>query len=158
MKIIQEHGESPKMGGQAKGFVAFLAVIAVVIPILLGVVLVHGSLPLPTTSTAATSTSSAAPNTITIPQGAGSAAQLNFSPSTMTVASGTTLTFVDQDNSAPHNVYFTSVPSGATISQNPSSVLMQGDTYTVTLTTPGTYHYECQFHSGWMQGTITVTG
>jgi plastocyanin len=95
-------------------------------------------------------------STITIPQGAGTG--LNFSPSSLTVSSGTTITWVDHDTSATHNVYFTSVPSGAsTPSPNPSPNLNNGNTFSVTLTTPGTYHYECQYHSGWMQGTITVT-
>jgi plastocyanin len=34
--------------------------------------------------------------------------------------------------------------------------MVKGDTYTVTLTTPGTYDYECQFHASWMLGVITV--
>jgi cytochrome c oxidase subunit 2 len=98
---------------------------------------------------------------VILPQGA--SAGLNFSPSTLTVASGTTVTFVDQDTGAPHNVWFTSVPSGAT---NPNTAAGQssyytmtaGDSVSFTLTTPGVYHYECQFHTGWMQATITVTG
>jgi plastocyanin len=95
---------------------------------------------------------------IAMPQGAGSGA--NFSPSTLTVASGTTITWTDQDNVAPHNVYFTSIPGGAT-NPNPAAgppTMTMGDTYSVTLTTPGTYDFECQFHVAWMQGTITVTG
>jgi plastocyanin len=55
-----------------------------------------------------------------------------------------------------HNVAFTSVPSGAT-TPGVSPNLNKGSTYQVTLTTPGVYKYECQYHSGWMQGTITVT-
>lgn len=92
-----------------------------------------------------------------MPQGAGTGA--NFSPSRLTVSSGTTITWVDHDTSAPmHNIYFTSVPSGAAMpSPNPSLNLTNGDTFSVTLTTPGNYHYECQYHSSWMHGTITVT-
>jgi plastocyanin len=69
-----------------------------------------------------------------------------------------TINFVDQDSIAPHNVYFTSIPAGAT-SPNPSGgppTLLKGETFSVTLTTPGTYDFECQFHSTWMQGVITV--
>jgi cytochrome c oxidase subunit 2 len=92
--------------------------------------------------------------TVTIPLGAGSG--LNFSPSALTVSSGTTITFVNQDT-ATHNVDFTSMPAGASIpGGTPSGNLKQGDTYTVTLTTPGTYTYVCDYHN-WMQGTITVT-
>ena len=80
-----------------------------------------------------------------------------FSPSTLSVSSGTTITFTDQDSSATHNVHFTSVPSGASMpSPNPSPNLKQGDTYTVTLTTAGTYTFVCDYHN-WMKGTITVT-
>ncbi|MDG6926223.1 MAG: cupredoxin domain-containing protein [Nitrososphaerota archaeon] len=106
-----------------------------------------------------TSTSITGPTqTVYLPLGAGGPQQLNFSPATLTVAAGTTITFVDQDTYAPHDVYFTSVPAGASVPTNPSPVLTNGDTFTVTLTTPGTYHYECQFHPLWMQATIVVTG
>ncbi len=120
----------------------------------------------PSTSTATTSVSTA-PTTVTVvmPQGVGSDQSLNFQPSSIHVTIGVnnTITFKDQDNTAPHNVWFTSIPSGAT---NPNSAagqssfyqLTNGDSVTYTLTTPGTYKFECQFHSGWMQGTITVTG
>ncbi len=122
----------------------------------------------PSTNTGTASTSvSTAPNTVTVimPQGVGSDQSLNFQPSSIHVTIGVnnTITFKDQDNTAPHNVWFTSVPSGAA---NPNSAagqtsfyqLTNGDSVTYTLTTPGTYDFECQFHSTWMQGTITVTG
>lgn len=109
-------------------------------------------------STTASASGNGPTTVVDLPQGAGGLQKLNFSPSTLSVTSGTTIQFVDQDNSAPHNVYFTSVPAGAT---NPNGsgppIMTQGSTYSVTLTTPGTYTYECQFHSAWMQGTITVT-
>lgn len=107
------------------------------------------------TSTSSGSSTSAAGATITIPQGAGTGK--NFSPNTLTVTAGTTITFVDDDSLATHNVYFTSMPSGATISPNPSPDLIKGDSFTVTLTVPGTYNFVCQYHSSWMTGTITVT-
>ena len=155
--------ENQKLGGTAKAVIVVLIIIAIVIPIALGSVLVNGSIPLPTKTTAAasTSTGSASSDTVFLPQGASTG--LNFSPSTLTVASGTTITFMDQDTGAPHTVWFTSVPAGAT---NPNTAggqssyytLTAGDSVTFTLTTPGVYHYECQFHTGWMQATITVTG
>jgi plastocyanin len=93
-----------------------------------------------------------------MPQGAGSGK--NFAPASITVVVGVnnTIEWIDQDSIAPHNVYFTTVPNGAT-NPNPAGgppTLVKGDTYTVTLTTPGTYDYECQFHSTWMLATITV--
>ena len=48
------------------------------------------------------------------------------------------------------------VPSGAS-TPGSSPNLSTGDTFQATLTTPGTYHYECQYHSSWMQGVIVVS-
>jgi predicted lipoprotein with Yx(FWY)xxD motif/plastocyanin len=113
------------------------------------------------TTTTSSASSSSAPSggaqTIAMPQGVGSDTSLNFSPSTLTVASGTTVTFSDQDTSAPHNVVWTSQPSGASAPNSPI-VMTNGNTFTVTLTVPGTYTYNCQYHSAWMKGTITVSG
>ena len=152
--------ESPKMGGGAKGFVAIIVIIGIIVPIFLGYALVKGlpySLPQPGNSQ--TSTTGGSGNVVLLPQGAGGPQKLNFNPPTLTVASGTMIEFMDQDNSAPHNVYFMTLPSGATNPNGASPpILHQGMSYNVTLTTPGTYTYECQFHPGWMQGTIVVTG
>jgi plastocyanin len=154
------------MGGQAKAVVAVLVVVAILIPVLLGLVLVHGSLPLPTPSSPATSTgtSSSSSAVVIMPQGIGSDQNLNFQPATihLTVGVNNTVTFKDEDTTAPHNVWFTAVPSGATnpntaAGQNSFYQMNNGDSVSYTLTTPGTYSYECQFHSTWMHGTITVT-
>ncbi|MDG6926132.1 MAG: cupredoxin domain-containing protein [Nitrososphaerota archaeon] len=116
-----------------------------------------------TSSTTSTTSSSAsvAAVAVVIPQGAGSG--LNFSPSKITVVVGvnSTVNFVDQDSLAPHNVWFTSIPSGATnpntaAGQSSGYVMLKGQSVSYTLTTPGTYDYNCQFHSSWMQGVITV--
>lgn len=151
-----------KPGAGAKTAIVIVIIIAIVVPVVLGFALTSKDpyfLNAPTKpSSGGTSTGTAPPNTVYLPLGAGGAQENNFSPSSLTVSSGTTITFIDQDTDAPHNIYFTSMPSGASISANPSATLTNGDQYTVTLTTPGTYHFECQFHPGWMQGTITVTG
>jgi plastocyanin len=93
---------------------------------------------------------------VIIPQGTGTNETLNFAPSSITVVVGVnnTVTWVDNDTSAPHNVVSISVPQGATPfgSQN----LNAGGTYTVTLTVPGTYRYECSIHPIWMFGVIVV--
>jgi len=95
--------------------------------------------------------------TINLPSGVGTNQQLNFSPATTSVTSGTTVMFVNQDT-AVHNIDFTVLPSGASIAGGtPSTNLKQGNSYSVVLTTPGTYSYICDYHS-WMKGTITVTG
>jgi plastocyanin len=93
--------------------------------------------------------------TVTLPSGVGGNQQLNFSPPTLSVAAGTTITFQDQDSSATHNVDFQTGPSGATL-PSVSPNLKEGSTFQVTLTTPGTYTYVCDYHA-WMKGTITVT-
>jgi cytochrome c oxidase subunit II len=118
------------------------------------------TMPASTTTTAASNSSSTsgtgATASIILPSGVGNDQSLNFQPSTLTVAAGTTITFVDQDNSAIHDVDFMTGPSGATLPST-SSNLKDGDTFTVTLTTPGTYTYVCDYHT-WMKGSITVTG
>ncbi len=159
---------STKMSGSTKAVLALVVVIAIVIPIVLGTVLVTGAtgaggplgLPSKTATAPSTSTSSSSisgqTQSVTIPAGAGNGA--NFSPSTLTVTSGTTITFTNQDTGVTHNVDFQTVPAGSTVTAGTTSPnLKGGNSYSVTLTTPGTYTYVCDFHS-WMKGTITVTG
>jgi plastocyanin len=92
-----------------------------------------------------------------MPSGVGGNQQLNFSPVTATVIVGfnNTITFTN-DDSAVHNVDFSTVPSGSTVPAGDTSPnLKQGQTWTITLTTPGTYTYACDFHA-WMRATIIV--
>jgi len=37
-----------------------------------------------------------------------------------------------------------------------SGILNQGQTFTLTLTVPGTYRFYCTIHPTWMRGTIVV--
>jgi plastocyanin len=72
-----------------------------------------------------------------------------FSPSTLTVAAGTTVTWVNRDGDA-HSVEsrdkgFTSSP-----------LLNTGEKYSYTFTTPGTYAYYCGVHAS-MTGKVVVT-
>lgn len=92
---------------------------------------------------------------VAIPNGIGSNQALNFNPKTITVVVGVnnTIQWTNQD-SAAHTVTSTSVPSGA--SSFDSGNLNAGATFTVTLTTPGTYQYHCTIHPAWMTGTIIV--
>ena len=108
-----------------------------------------------TGSTGSTGSGSSGSVTITIPQGVGNNQALNFSPVTLTVAPGTTITFVDQDSTATHNVDFTSGPSGASLPPT-SPNLKNGQTYQVSLTAAGTYDYHCDYHA-WMTASITVS-
>ncbi len=94
---------------------------------------------------------------VKVVSGTGSSSALNFSPASMTVVVGVnnTITWENSDSVA-HTVTFTSAPSGVSASAltDPNN-LAAGGTYTVTLTTPGTYQYHCTIHS-WMTATITV--
>lgn len=72
----------------------------------------------------------------------------SFSPSSLTVKAGTTVTWTNQD-SASHTV------TGDTTGPA-SGTLDKGATYSYTFSTPGTYPYHCAFHPN-MRGTITVT-
>lgn|SRR5690349_3084040 len=76
-------------------------------------------------------------------------ADMSFSPRTLTVTAGTTVTWVNRDGDA-HSVEsrgkgFTSSP-----------LLSTGEKYSYTFTTPGTYEYYCAVHAS-MTGKIVVT-
>jgi len=98
------------------------------------------------------------------PQGAGPAAapaaatsqsimimNYAFSPSSLTVAPGTTVTWTNMDT-APHTV---TVTSGPVKFNSPN--LQKGDTYSFTFTAAGTYKYYCAVHPD-MTAAVTVTG
>src|SRR5215210_8604443 len=75
-----------------------------------------------------------------------------FNPPNITVAPGTTVTWVNNDQ-APHTVTATD-PAGAF----DSGTLQPGQSFSVTFTQPGTtYAYYCVIHPS-MTGTVTVTG
>jgi plastocyanin len=75
-------------------------------------------------------------------------ANFAFNPSTLTVKVGTTVTWTNAD-SAPHTVT-------ANDGSFASGDLNQGDSFSFTFTTAGTYAYHCGVHPG-MKATITVT-
>lgn len=92
---------------------------------------------------------------IAIPFGVGSIESLNFQPSGITVVVGVNNTIVWNDLDAEqHTVTSLSVPAGA--AKFDSGILNQGQTFTVTLTVPGTYRFYCTIHPTWMRGTIVV--
>jgi len=117
------------------------------------------------TSTTSTSTTpiitcpSAQCVNVTMPSGAssepsgytaGQKTTYGFAPDTITVVIGVNNTvFFTNDDAAPHTA--TSDTAGVF----DSGTLTSGQNYQVTLTTPGTYTYHCNFHP-WMQGTIIV--
>ena len=70
-----------------------------------------------------------------------------FSPQTLTVSAGTTVTWKNLDGE-PHTVR-------GTDEQVRSSALDQSDSYSVKFDKPGTYKYGCSIHPS-MSGTIVV--
>jgi plastocyanin len=159
---------SEKMSGSTKAVLVLVLIIAIVIPIALSAVLINGSFALPakTTATSSTSTTSSAsgPGTATVVIPAGAGGGLNFTPATATVIIGVnnTIIFTNQDTGVTHNIDFQTVPTGSNVtagytSPNLKSPAGAGQTWSVTLTTPGTYTYVCDYHN-WMKGTITVKG
>jgi plastocyanin len=109
-------------------------------------------------STSTTSSSSAAPANalpVSIVKGAGNPQSTQwFAPDPVTVVVGvnSTLTWTNDDTSA-HTVTSVTVPAG--VATFNSGIISAGGTYTLTLTTPGTYDYYCSLHP-WMKGTIIV--
>lgn len=72
-----------------------------------------------------------------------------FSPQVLTVPVGTTVTWTNEDMTQ-HTVY-------SNDKTFVSDILAQGDTFSFTFDTPGTYDYICSLHPN-MTGQIVVTG
>ena len=72
-----------------------------------------------------------------------------FTPASVTIAVGGTVTWTN-DDSAPHNV------TSNTGAFPASPTLTPGQVFSHTFTTAGTFGYNCTFHSG-MNGTVIVT-
>jgi plastocyanin len=75
---------------------------------------------------------------------------LTFNPSSLTVASGTEVTWRDGSDT-PHTV--TSDPSAT---ESFDADISGGGTFSRTFNTAGSYPYHCELHSG-MTGTVTVS-
>ena len=73
-----------------------------------------------------------------------------FSPASLTVKAGTTVTWTNKDSDA-HTV--TSQGTGGPLG---SAALSTGQSYSFTFTKPGTYAYLCTIHP-FMTATVTVT-
>jgi plastocyanin len=128
--------------------IAIVAVVIIIVAIIAGYYLLYGmgSGKKPTTTR------------IAVPSGTGASNQaLNFSPQTVKVVIGVnnTVTWTNND-STDHTITFSSAPSGVSLSSlTDSNNLSPGTSYSLTLTTAGTYQFHCEIHS-WMHGTITV--
>ena len=85
---------------------------------------------------------------------------LVFEPNDFSVKAGETITF--KNNAGfPHNVVFDedAVPSGVDVSKISQEEYLNapGETFSVTLTVPGTYGFYCEPHAGaGMVGKVTV--
>jgi plastocyanin len=82
------------------------------------------------------------------PAGAVSIDNFTFTPASLTVKAGTTVTWSNKDD----------IPHGIASSNNAfkkSKALDTDDSYSFTFTTPGTYQYFCYIHPH-MVGTIVV--
>uniref|UniRef100_A0ACD5XXR3 Uncharacterized protein n=1 Tax=Avena sativa TaxID=4498 RepID=A0ACD5XXR3_AVESA len=85
---------------------------------------------------------------------------LVFEPNEFSVKSGETITF--KNNAGyPHNVVFDedAVPSGVDVAKISQEEYLNapGETFSVTLTVPGTYGFYCEPHAGaGMVGKVTV--
>ena len=90
---------------------------------------------------------------VTSPAGAGGAAasvsiqNFAFTPKTLTISPGTTVTWTNND-STPHNVTSTRSLSlnSPTTGVFASSTLSQGQTFSFTFSAKGVYFYECSIH------------
>lgn len=97
------------------------------------------------------------PTQIVMPIGVSVNNKLNFQPATIVLVIGVnnTVTWVNKD-SADHSVTFTQGPSGVSLTTLSDADVAPGDSFTITLTVPGTYSYHCTFHPFWMIGQIIV--
>jgi plastocyanin len=82
------------------------------------------------------------------PAGAVSIDNFTFTPASLTVKAGTTVTWTNRDD-IPHGIAW----SDKTIKK--SKALDTDDSYAFTFTTPGTYQYFCYIHPH-MVGTVVV--
>jgi plastocyanin len=140
--------------GASRVAVGAVAIVAVAIAAF-GVIYLNGSGSSACTS-AASSQSSVAPLAIRISEYSGSSNSANppgYKPDAVTVVIGVnnSVTWTN-DDSAAHTATSTSAPNGSCFD---SGNMGSGASYTYTFTVPGTYKYDCRYHS-WMTGTIVV--
>ena len=92
---------------------------------------------------------------VMMPSGAGTNPNISFQPSTITVVIGVnnTVVWTNADSSVPaHTVVNTTAP----IAFGSSTILISnGQSFTFTFTTAGTYNYVCNIHP-YMKGTVIV--
>ena len=156
MNPLPTSGAGPAMPSRRTGI---LAVIIVVTALLLSVVLadlvkpkqtgpdslsLQSSAMAPMTATTVSSTKATGASHVSV-----AIQNYAFSPSSLSISQGTTVTWTNHDV-APHTV---TVASGPVKFSSPT--LQQGQSFSYTFTTPGTYAYYCAVHPD-MKASVTV--
>ena len=156
MNPLPTSGAGPAMPSRRTGI---LAVIIVVTALLLSVVLadlvkpkqtgpdsvsLQSSAMAPMTATTVSSTKATGASHVSV-----AIQNYAFSPSALSISQGTTVTWTNHDV-APHTV---TVSSGPVKFSSPT--LQQGQSFSYTFTTPGTYAYYCAVHPD-MRASVTV--
>ncbi len=138
----EEVEEKGRDYGPGKLLTALILFVALALALSIGWVLVSTGKTGPNVSTG---------TTVILPTGVGTDRTLTYQPASITVVVGVnnTISWVDKD-SIPHTV---TNSTGAPVVFD--KTMTQGDTFTFTFSSPGTYHYFCRFHD-WMKGTIIV--
>ena len=110
--------------------------------------------PAATATSAATATPAAGGGEIVV-----TAQALAFDKNTIEVTAGQPFTItLDNKDSAVHNIHIYTAKGGtSTAVTNPEAVPAGATgTLTTTITQPGTYYFQCDFHPETMNGTLTV--
>lgn len=129
----------------------WIAVIVVIVAIAIGAVLLTNNKD-NTNSTTPNQNSQSSPQQATEKVEQTNAVKIEnmaFSPDTIVIKKGTTVTWTNQD-AASHTV-----TSDEGVIMN-SELLEKGESYSVTFDQAGTFAYHCKIHPS-MQGTVTVT-
>lgn len=110
--------------------------------------------PAPTATAAATATPAAGATEIdVVAQG------FAFDKKTIEVTAGQPFTIkLDNKDSAVHNLHIYTQKGGTSVAVTDPQAISSGSTgtLTTTITQPGTYYFQCDFHPETMNGTLTV--
>jgi len=98
------------------------------------------------TSSSGANASPVATTTVDLPK------SYKFAPAAIVVQAGASVTWTNNDNFSHSVAFLDGGLSGAPMVMNP------GESVTFTFDHPGTFHYQCHFHTQNMQGSVTVSG